>query len=218
MVEKGASRSGERAYLSRSQRSWSETFERVAIVTLESRPPLPEARAAGGRPTGAPDTAGIPKTAGVPKTAGGPKTASAPESAGNQESAAAARPVAGREQPTGGPATSAGGGQAPRPAQGRAPNREQRLQPPPEPLEAQHLPPLRARLGQQLLVGVDGHRMSDRAQHRQVGGRIGVRVGGAEVDALPLGQPPDRPRLVGSVDEQPGGLPGVHAVPDLGEL
>ena len=37
-------------------------------------------------------------------------------------------------------------------------------------------------------VRVDGDRVADRFQHRQIGVRVAVGVGLGEVDALPLGQ------------------------------
>ena len=63
--------------------------------------------------------------------------------------------------------------------------------------EVADLPPVRLRLPPKLPVGVHGDRMADRLEHREVGDRVRVRVGGLEVDAVPLrrarGSPPPSP-------------------------
>ena len=69
-------------------------------------------------------------------------------------------------------------------AASRAASAAEHLQPPAEAVEAQHVPALLARDPRQRPVGVDRHRMADRAQHRQVGLRVGVGIGLAQVDAL----------------------------------
>ena len=83
------------------------------------------------------------------------------------------------------------------------------LQAPAELLEAHDLPALLARDAPQLGVGVDRHRVPDGAQHRQVGLRVGVGVGGGQVDALGRRQLAHRHRLALAVGEGPRGAPGV---------
>ena len=78
------------------------------------------------------------------------------------------------------------------------------LQPPAELLEAHDLPALLARDAAQLGVGVDDDRVADGPQHRQVGLRVRVGIGGGEVDALGGGQLAHRHRLALAVGEGPG--------------
>ncbi len=72
---------------------------------------------------------------------------------------------------------------------------------PSEPLEAHRLPSLLLGDLRQGRVGVDDDRVADRAQHRQVGERVRVGVGGGEVDVVLGGEGLHRLDLARAVDE-----------------
>ena len=97
------------------------------------------------------------------------------------------------------------------PSAATATKRGEHLQATPEPIQAQDLPALLRGDPPQVLIGVDDHRMTHGAQHRQI--RLGVRVGvgGSQVDPLALGQLAHREHLALAVVERSRGAPGVAA-------
>ena len=85
-------------------------------------------------------------------------------------------------------------------------------QPAAEALEPHHPPALGVGDPGQLVVGVDDHRDPDRAEHGQVGDRVGVRVGDPEVDVVLVGELAHRLDLALAVHEGAAELAGEQAV------
>ena len=75
--------------------------------------------------------------------------------------------------------------------------------------------PWRWAMALELRVGVDGDRVTDGLEHRQVAGRVAVRVALAEVEPLPAGELVHRLDLALAVAERAGEVARVHAVDDL---
>ncbi len=100
---------------------------------------------------------------------------------------------------------------------GRHCKRSRGLEPAAEALEPEDLPSLLAGHSAELLVGVHGDGVTDGTQHRQVRFRVGVRIGGGEINALADGELADGNRLSLAVGEHAAGAARVDAVMDLGD-
>src|SRR6476646_7364691 len=125
--------------------------------------------------------------------------------------AASIRPgtLAGAQSPWGRHPAAGGDSRGAEAGDGRQQGHGERDQAATEALETERLPTLLAGERRRARVGVDGDRVTDRAQHRQVGERVGVGVGGGELDPVPVGEFLHRRDLALAVDERPVEATGV---------